>query len=410
MLGTASPPGFEHFAPNDDLVKATIMAEDAEGAVLFKKKSSKARPTARKRTLGDEGGEVPAVGASEVVTKQKRQGKNPLQQGTLGAGSKRRKVDDGDASSDDDDLGTSGGVSVAYRALGSARTEAGARRSTSPSGDKNELHPVLADLDHPPDGIGADDGLYKGAAALKHQLPKGGARFGPVKGPANVRTITITDFQPDVCKDYKETGFCGFGDTCKVRSIVALSRASLTDLFPHAVPARPRGLPSRLAARQCVCGDPERRQDGGRRSGRRGGRGPVRLPHLSATVHGSDRHEMRALLLFGLCDQAVRQDTEVLCMRDSDGWHLQQVRPPAFSLESVILTCLCRASKILEKMRLKQEAAAAAKAARDADDNALSGIEGLKDLGGAPVEPEEDVPLYGEREASGSERSFYEDE
>ncbi len=40
--------------------------------------------------------------------------------------------------------------------------------------------------------------------------------FGPVKAPANVRTITVTDFAPDVCKDYKQTGFCGFGDSCKL--------------------------------------------------------------------------------------------------------------------------------------------------------------------------------------------------
>lgn len=26
---------------------------------------------------------------------------------------------------------------------------------------------------------------------------------------------TVVDYQPDVCKDYKETGFCGFGDSCK---------------------------------------------------------------------------------------------------------------------------------------------------------------------------------------------------
>ena len=25
----------------------------------------------------------------------------------------------------------------------------------------------------------------------------------------------MTDFAPDVCKDYKQTGFCGFGDSCK---------------------------------------------------------------------------------------------------------------------------------------------------------------------------------------------------
>ena len=23
------------------------------------------------------------------------------------------------------------------------------------------------------------------------------------------------DYAPDICKDYKETGFCGFGDSCK---------------------------------------------------------------------------------------------------------------------------------------------------------------------------------------------------
>nr|POE59255.1 pre-mrna-splicing factor cwc24 [Quercus suber] len=39
---------------------------------------------------------------------------------------------------------------------------------------------------------------------------------GPVRGAAsNVRQITVTDFAPDVCKDYKQTGFCGFGDSCK---------------------------------------------------------------------------------------------------------------------------------------------------------------------------------------------------
>ena len=38
---------------------------------------------------------------------------------------------------------------------------------------------------------------------------------GPVKSASNVRTTTYTDFAPDVCKDYKQTGYCGFGDNCK---------------------------------------------------------------------------------------------------------------------------------------------------------------------------------------------------
>ncbi|KAF2477380.1 uncharacterized protein BDR25DRAFT_299350 [Lindgomyces ingoldianus] len=40
-------------------------------------------------------------------------------------------------------------------------------------------------------------------------------QVGPMKAPTNIRTITITDYAPDVCKDYKQTGFCGYGDGCK---------------------------------------------------------------------------------------------------------------------------------------------------------------------------------------------------
>lgn len=52
-------------------------------------------------------------------------------------------------------------------------------------------------------------GLQKGAEAT-------GGKIGPMKAAAsNVRMTNYTDFAPDVCKDYKQTGFCGFGDSCK---------------------------------------------------------------------------------------------------------------------------------------------------------------------------------------------------
>jgi len=38
---------------------------------------------------------------------------------------------------------------------------------------------------------------------------------GPLRAPSFVRTTTRFDYQPDICKDYKETGFCGYGDSCK---------------------------------------------------------------------------------------------------------------------------------------------------------------------------------------------------
>ncbi|MCJ1376497.1 RNA-splicing factor [Loxospora ochrophaea] len=63
------------------------------------------------------------------------------------------------------------------------------------------------------------DGTYKGAANYQSFIQKNpnapSKQVGPVQAPTNVRTITVTDFAPDVCKDYKQTGFCGFGDSCK---------------------------------------------------------------------------------------------------------------------------------------------------------------------------------------------------
>jgi RING finger protein 113A len=62
------------------------------------------------------------------------------------------------------------------------------------------------------------DGTYKGQAGYSSFISKNpeARRAGPVKeASTNVRTITITDYAPDVCKDYKQTGFCGFGDSCK---------------------------------------------------------------------------------------------------------------------------------------------------------------------------------------------------
>lgn len=46
-------------------------------------------------------------------------------------------------------------------------------------------------------------------------------RVGPVRPntssfSSNYHRISIrTDYAPDLCKDYNETGFCGFGDSCK---------------------------------------------------------------------------------------------------------------------------------------------------------------------------------------------------
>ncbi|XP_010337180.1 RING finger protein 113B [Saimiri boliviensis] len=43
----------------------------------------------------------------------------------------------------------------------------------------------------------------------------GMAKKGPIRAPGHLRATVRWDYQPDICKDYKETGFCGFGDSCK---------------------------------------------------------------------------------------------------------------------------------------------------------------------------------------------------
>lgn len=41
------------------------------------------------------------------------------------------------------------------------------------------------------------------------------ARSGPIRIKTSIRNTCTFDFQADVCKDYKETGYCGYGDNCK---------------------------------------------------------------------------------------------------------------------------------------------------------------------------------------------------
>jgi len=78
-----------------------------------------------------------------------------------------------------------------------------------------------AKVDHDADeDILPEDGLYHGQSRYKSHITKSkeipkAMRVGPQKSTSTIRTVTMIDYQPDVCKDYKETGFCGFGDTCK---------------------------------------------------------------------------------------------------------------------------------------------------------------------------------------------------
>ena len=58
---------------------------------------------------------------------------------------------------------------------------------------------------------------YRAGFRKEHSIAseKGGGSHGPMRASANVRLTFIMDYKPDICKDYKETGYCGYGDACK---------------------------------------------------------------------------------------------------------------------------------------------------------------------------------------------------
>ncbi|VDO99376.1 unnamed protein product [Soboliphyme baturini] len=70
-----------------------------------------------------------------------------------------------------------------------------------------------------------DDKVYRGSSTYGQFYEKadtavgnassGLVRKGPIRAPNFLRQSVRWDYQPDICKDYKETGFCGFGDSCK---------------------------------------------------------------------------------------------------------------------------------------------------------------------------------------------------
>jgi RING finger protein 113A len=162
-------------------------------------------------------------GSAVVLKRRKVQTSNPLVQGSgisreIGSSRKHGGVADGDDEfdeSDDDDR-------AKIKRDGTSKTAASrddATRTNTWYDDVSEKGNEKAKSDT----NNNDDGIYRGKAAYNNftnpsstdssNKPKGMAK-GPVRANNNVRTITMVDYQPSVCKPYKETGMCGYGDSC----------------------------------------------------------------------------------------------------------------------------------------------------------------------------------------------------
>lgn len=218
------------------------MSEASAPVVTFKKGPSRRPAQSRQRRRSpsplDPVAEASAsASGSSVIRPEKKSLANPLVQGT-----KRRRTN---ANNEEGEDGVGGGLDEFDYAAEGGLTRKGDEFATRANDwdledddgqgkrDKkvrlDEVRHALRtvclqwDSDKPQkDGeIVTDDGLYRGASAYLPMINKTREtldkkmKSGPIKATSHVRTITLMDYQPDVCKDYKETGFCGYGDSCK---------------------------------------------------------------------------------------------------------------------------------------------------------------------------------------------------
>ncbi|XP_028843552.1 E3 ubiquitin-protein ligase RNF113A [Denticeps clupeoides] len=195
---------------------------------LFKKSTKKFSARKRKASGGEKDGSSEEE-ASTVVRRQKKSSiSNPMIQ-------KTRKVEREAASSSDSEEQKEKQeekITVSYKSSRSAKPEgpedmgATAVYALDTERDKDaqaifersqKIQEELSGKD--------DDKVYRGINNYhKYIKPKdstmgnaasGMVRKGPIRAPEHLRATVRWDYQPDICKDYKETGFCGFGDSCK---------------------------------------------------------------------------------------------------------------------------------------------------------------------------------------------------
>lgn len=206
------------------------MAESGEPKAtctfLFKKSTKKCNARKRKASDSDKDSNSDED-KNAVVRKEKKTGSaNPMIQRT-------KKVEREELSSaESDEEKERKKVTVAYKSTRSAKPEGpddmGATAiyelDTAKDNDAQAIFERSQKIQEELTGK-EDDKIYRGMNNYKkHIKPKdstmgnassGMVRKGPIRAPEHLRATVRWDYQPDICKDYKETGFCGFGDSCK---------------------------------------------------------------------------------------------------------------------------------------------------------------------------------------------------
>ncbi|XP_011363451.1 RING finger protein 113A-like [Pteropus vampyrus] len=206
-------------------------------SILFKKTGRKGAAGRRRRPVCDQkpgDSSSSDEGSTVVRPEKKRAPHNPMTRKTRSRGG--RKAACGDVSSDE---GQGTGQETESESLGVVYKST---RSAKPVGPEDMGATAVYQLDTEKERAAQaifersqkiqemlrgkeDDKIYRGINNYqKYMKPKdtsmgnassGMVRKGPIRAPEHLRATVRWDYQPDICKDYKETGFCGFGDSCK---------------------------------------------------------------------------------------------------------------------------------------------------------------------------------------------------
>lgn len=210
------------------------MSEDASTSSFgFKKRNIRKQATIRRKQSSSSESEKNSDGettSAVVRSDNQRKRSNPNFQSTKQLVNKRERKTEASSESGNEDEDNK--ISVSYKskrsALPSGPQDQGAtsinETDTAQDRDAQALHEKMLKINKELEGK-ADDKVYRGLNNYAQYYKKEGTaqgnassgmvRKGPIRAPAHLRATVRWDYQPDICKDYKETGYCGFGDSCK---------------------------------------------------------------------------------------------------------------------------------------------------------------------------------------------------
>ena len=187
-----------------------------------KKKKGKKRDRATLRSsttstqLDDDDTVADVVSAASIMRKKPRLGAHSTASSGWGAKSEKQKAFLPGAASTKD----------AMAAVRGGATDFGTSTETEENRDARTVAMKNIELNESGQVDERDEEgnlIYKGAAARKNYTNKSATAItsnkftgtqGPLRAPKFFRKANIFDYQQDICKDYKDSGYCGFGDTC----------------------------------------------------------------------------------------------------------------------------------------------------------------------------------------------------